>query len=544
MRIWMKVGATTCAAAALAGLAAAGGGAAPQRQQVLVLGSPNRTPASRTDRSIDQIVIHVTQGPYGGSIRWMRKQRARGASHFVVSRRGALAQLVGVSDVAWHAGNAATNRRSIGIEHAGYVRRSFPDVQYRASARLVAYLAVRHGIRIDRRHIIGHAEVPNPRDPRRRGGADGHWDPGPNWDWARYLALVRAYAKHPQAPQFVSPRGRRAPVVRGAGAAVEVAAASPAPPSAAPGTPGPRPLAVALGRAGPAAAKASARPVRCGFRPSVHSTTLYAGQVVAGLVPWEARGCGRRLHRVDFLVDGRLVWVDRTAPFTFARGRGWNSTAVANGWHTLTLRAHGPQGHRVRKRLRIRVENALYEVRPAGLAERQAVTGVVGLGATVTAPTRRVSLFVDGRLAARDGRAPYRFAIDSAQLPPGDRVLTLVADAPDGRRTQASVRVVSANPVDPSAAAPSVMWQAPHDWETVRGRVAWQALVEGEVRQVELWVDGRLAQVDREAPYGSGGAGELWDSTAVERGPHRLVVRAVGVDGGVAERAVTVLVAG
>jgi hypothetical protein len=50
----------------------------------------------------------------------------------------------------------------------------------RAGAGSTAAVCGTYGIRKDRAHIIGQYEVP---------GSD-HTDPGPNWDWVRYLRLV------------------------------------------------------------------------------------------------------------------------------------------------------------------------------------------------------------------------------------------------------------------------------------------------------------------------------------------------------------------
>jgi N-acetyl-anhydromuramyl-L-alanine amidase AmpD len=55
---------------------------------------------------------------------------------------------------------------------------------YASSARLTAGICGRYGIPVDRRHIIGHVEVP---------GTD-HTDPGPHWDWDRYIRLVHQAA--------------------------------------------------------------------------------------------------------------------------------------------------------------------------------------------------------------------------------------------------------------------------------------------------------------------------------------------------------------
>jgi hypothetical protein len=53
----------------------------------------------------------------------------------------------------------------------------------------VKYLAKRFDIPLDRQHIVGHDNVLAPAD---RFTNDQHWDPGPSWDWERFMSLVRA----------------------------------------------------------------------------------------------------------------------------------------------------------------------------------------------------------------------------------------------------------------------------------------------------------------------------------------------------------------
>ena len=506
-------GKLTAAVAALAVLCALGVAARPvvasAAQRVLVLASGNRTPAARPFRTIDRIVIHSTEGRFRGSVRWLRNPRSRGSSHFVVSRTGRIVQLVATSDIAWHAGNWRVNARSIGIEHEGWSRRpgTFTDAEYRASAQLVAYLASRMHIPIDRRHIIGHAQVRAPSG-RGWGGFDHHTDPGRFWDWKRYLRYVRREARDPRRPRFLRVEPLHPLLARRT-----------------------------LARAGVGTPPRLERVVRCGFRPSIHSTTLYARQSVAGLVPWRAKACGRRIHRVDFLVDGRLRWVDRTPPFRFARGRGWNSTSVANGWHTLTLRAYGRRGHRVRRRLRVRVENRLFTVRAVGLTHGQAVAGTLRVRGRVNVAAKRVALFVDGRFAGRDTRAPFRLRWDTTTAPNGTHTAELWSEARDGRRATRTIPFVVANPADVPAAAPQIVWQSVTDWQGVDASTGWEALVDGTVEQVEFWVDARLRLADREPPYGL-------DRIVAGDAPglHVLRLRVVGAAGRIVEETRLVLV--
>ncbi|MFD5573538.1 N-acetylmuramoyl-L-alanine amidase [Streptomyces cadmiisoli] len=136
-------------------------------------------------RRVDLVVIHVTQTDYSNTLAVFQNRRRQVSAHYVVrSRDGHVAQCVRESDIAWHAGNWDYNTRSIGIEHEGWVDQPayFTDALYEHSARLTAAICDRHGIPKDGAHIIGHHEVP---------GTD-HTDPGPHWDWPRYLRLVNS----------------------------------------------------------------------------------------------------------------------------------------------------------------------------------------------------------------------------------------------------------------------------------------------------------------------------------------------------------------
>ena len=144
-----------------------------------------------SDYRIDRVVIHVAQGSYPVALKVFRDPDHRAAAHYVVRKDGHVAQMIRELDVAFHAGNRAYNERSVGIEHEGFVDapESFTDAMYRSSAKLTAGICRRYGFPVDRKHIIGHVEVP---------GTD-HTDPGPHWDWDRYMKLVRGAAAEASA---------------------------------------------------------------------------------------------------------------------------------------------------------------------------------------------------------------------------------------------------------------------------------------------------------------------------------------------------------
>jgi N-acetyl-anhydromuramyl-L-alanine amidase AmpD len=146
----------------------------------------NYTAADRpTSHLPDLVILHVTQTTHRNTLAVFRNPEKQVSAHYLVrSADGLVTQCVREHDIAWHAGNWEYNTRSIGIEHEGWVDEPsyFTDAMYEQSARLTAAICAKYGIPADLDHIIGHHEVP---------GTD-HTDPGPHWDWRRYIRLVNA----------------------------------------------------------------------------------------------------------------------------------------------------------------------------------------------------------------------------------------------------------------------------------------------------------------------------------------------------------------
>ena len=431
-------------------------------------GEGNYRKAHRPFTAIDRIVVHVTEGSFWGSVRWLRNPRAHASSHYVISRSGRIVQLVHVSDIAWHAGNRRVNAMSVGIEHEGWTYGGgFTSAQYEASARLVAYLARRALMPIDRTHVIGHHEVPGPRGGR--GGASHHTDPGPRWRWDYYLALVRRHA-------------------------------------------------------------------RGGARLRVE--TVLARGPLRGTVPWRAETAGG-VRRVEFVVDGRVRWVDRRPPFAV----DLDTLPLGDGRHELELRAYGEGTRHDVTRRTVVVRNPAFTLTTAGARHWTRVRGVVSLRARARGVrAASVALRVDGGPARVDRRAPFAFRWDSRRGRDGSHALTLVARAVDGRVATRRIVVVAANrPATakpkpaPRPAAFRITSQSPADGRRVSGFVVWRAEVAGPVGKVEFRIDGVLRGTDVQRPFTLG-----WDTTAEAPGPHRLLVRAIAPDGRRTERSATV----
>lgn len=144
------------------------------------------------DGTVQYIVIHDTESTAASAISGFQSSTSYVSAHYVVGKDGSVTQTVPTADMAWHADNKTINTHSIGVEHEGYALQAgswYTPSEYQSSAKLVAYLAARFHIPLDRQHIIGHDEVPGITDSYLFGQ---HWDPGPYWDWGYYMSLLGA----------------------------------------------------------------------------------------------------------------------------------------------------------------------------------------------------------------------------------------------------------------------------------------------------------------------------------------------------------------
>jgi len=115
--------------------------------------------------------------PYYATIAGLRV-----SAHFLIRRDGELSQFVSCGARAWHAGEsrwrgrARCNDFSIGIELEGADEAPFEDRQYAVLAGLTRAIRLRYPV-VD---MTGHSDIA----PGRK------TDPGPQFDWSRYRALI------------------------------------------------------------------------------------------------------------------------------------------------------------------------------------------------------------------------------------------------------------------------------------------------------------------------------------------------------------------
>jgi N-acetyl-anhydromuramyl-L-alanine amidase AmpD len=470
MRVVCRIVIGLCVLLLPAGLAAA------QPQPNELAAASNFTQAHRPPGAIRFIVIHVSEGSFLGTVSWLRNPGAHASANFVVGRLGQVQELVPLHDIAWQAGNWAYNVRSVGIENEGVTNSpsGFTRAEYRSSARLAGVIARRSLIPIDRRHIIGHYQVPDPNDPLQGGGIDNHTDPGRYWNWGYFMRLVRRFAYPAHA----------------------------------------------------------LRHKHVGLQ--IDSSTLTNRQVVAGRIPWRTKVSGP-VHRVAYLVDGRVRWTDRIAPFAFAGGRLLDTFGLRNGRHRLEVRAYGAKSW-TRQRFTIRVRNEAFTIAPVNLKPKQPVAGTVSVPALFTgaAPSRAL-LYLDGRLVSHDSVPPFLFHWDTRRAKDGLHTLTLAGVARDHRVVRSRVRV---DVVNTTAQPAEIVSDSLVDGQTVSGAQHWLVATSGSVTSVVFSVDGLPQLTLAKAPYAYD-----WDPASYAPGAHQLTVQATGLAGDVTTQTLTVTVA-
>jgi N-acetyl-anhydromuramyl-L-alanine amidase AmpD len=150
----------------------------------VVRNSPNQS--SRNGSPIRRIVLHSTEGNYGGAVMWLTNPKSQASAHIVISATGQTTRLVPDDRKAWHV--ASDNPDSLGIEQEGFASQdAWPEAQLQATARWIAWWSKKYGIPITHsatRGVCLHSDL------GQAGG--GHHDPGAAYPLERVLNMARS----------------------------------------------------------------------------------------------------------------------------------------------------------------------------------------------------------------------------------------------------------------------------------------------------------------------------------------------------------------
>ncbi|MEI7842594.1 MAG: 1,6-anhydro-N-acetylmuramyl-L-alanine amidase AmpD [Gallionellaceae bacterium] len=148
-----------------------------QKVNLLVIHSISLPPEQFSGVAVEQLftnTLNCDEHPYYEKLRGVKV-----SAHFLIRRNGEITQFVSCNQRAWHAGvsewwgKTRCNDFSLGIELEGSDSVCYTDAQYKK----LQYLTHRLTRNYPLKQIVGHADIA----PGRK------TDPGPFFDWKRYL---------------------------------------------------------------------------------------------------------------------------------------------------------------------------------------------------------------------------------------------------------------------------------------------------------------------------------------------------------------------
>lgn len=179
--------------------------------------------------------------------------------------------------------------------------------------------------------------------------------------------------------------------------------------------------------------------------PSVYLTNPLDGSTVSGTLSLAATASDNvGVVSVSFYVDGSLLATSTSAPY----GASWDTTAVANGAHTLSASAVDTSGNvATTSTITVNVQNAGDTTPPICAITSPTNGAVVSRSFSVTVKASdnvgvvRVQLLVDGKVTCT-ASGPTSFTVNSRKWSSGTHVLTAIAyDAAGNQGVSAAVNV-------------------------------------------------------------------------------------------------------
>ena len=160
---------------------------------------------TRPMSAIKWFIVHDTQGyPVGDESVLTAAGAPVESAHGLILPSGEFVYMVPLTTTAWTPGNDPVAETSINVEISGFASAGYADDQYKSLAGFFRFCVARgmnvpavYTARSGKPGIIGHQDVPNPDAPGAFGGASGHTDPGPLFDWAKFITDITGTAPAP-----------------------------------------------------------------------------------------------------------------------------------------------------------------------------------------------------------------------------------------------------------------------------------------------------------------------------------------------------------
>ena len=111
-------------------------------------------------RGIEKIVLHTTEGSGKSAENTFLDSTTKVSAHYLIMEDGEIVRMVEEKNIAWHC--VGYNRKSVGIEIAGYYNKAIKDAQINSAAYLIKRVKANYGLNDS--SIKAHSEL----DPKRR----------------------------------------------------------------------------------------------------------------------------------------------------------------------------------------------------------------------------------------------------------------------------------------------------------------------------------------------------------------------------------------
>ena len=175
--------------------------------------------------------------------------------------------------------------------------------------------------------------------------------------------------------------------------------------------------------------------------PSVSFTAPSSGAAVRGAVTLQVSASDNHsVSKVEFYDGSTLLGTDTTAPYAL----GWDTTAVAEGSHSLTAKAYDAAGNINNGYITLQVDNTVPTVAITSPAAGTTLSSQITVSANASDnhSVTKVEFYDGATLIGTDTTSPYSVTWKTTQVPAGSHTLTAKAyDVAGNLATSAGVAV-------------------------------------------------------------------------------------------------------